>query len=221
VSKSGLFDSTLNSLAQRVGSHSIRRGLYLAVGVLVLAIPAGAFGSDDSSTSPSATVPSQWRHVTSSDNAADFSVEGRQRFPWFVSLGGYFPDFTGDNTSNSVGAEIAFGYRFPTDQFDFRASVRGQEFDITDAFFNQSTIDVSEFSLDALFRVEAFYIGPGISFGSVTGTTNGFTVNGQSQTVWSVTAGYDITPRVFVEARWQTADVDAYKGYSLNVGYRF
>ncbi len=181
-----------------------------------LAVPAHAAGG--LTLVPSIPSVMQRHH---SDSSPDFSTEARQRFPWFVSLGLYVPSFTGDNTSNSAGAEIAVGYRYATDIADYRISVRGQEYSITDAFFNQSTIDVSEVAFDALFRFEGLYAGPGIALGSVTGTTNGFTFSGANQTVFSATLGYDISPRLFIEARYQMAGVDAYKGYSLNLGYRF
>lgn len=186
-----------------------------------MAVPTIAAAAGDLAIPDSSSMVFQWRHRHDSDNAPDFSTEARQRLPWFVSLGAFFPDFSGDNTSNSVGTEVAVGYRFAVDNADFRVSARGMEYDITDAFLNQSTIDVSEISFEVFYRLDAFYIGPGISFGSVTGTTDGFTFSGQNQTIWSLAAGYDITPRIFVEARWQTADVDAYKGYSINFGYRF
>jgi len=184
--------------------RNLKRAFALAIIVGTLSLPAFASASDNTPIVPDLNLDAQ-RHRRERDyDPTDFGVEARQRFPFFVSLGAYFPTFSGDGTSNSTGAELAFGYRFPTDNLDFRVSVRGQEFNITDSFGNQSTIDVSEFSFDALFRLQQFYAGPGISFGSVTGTTNGFSVSGSNQTVFSLTAGYD-----------------TYKGISLNFGLRF
>lgn len=201
-----------------------RGGLVAALFAATLfVLPACAFGADglDTGTPALSDIVTAIQRQSHDSDGSDFSVQARQRFPWFVSLGVYFPTFNVSGVSNSIGGEAAFGYRFPTDNFDFRISVRGQEFGITDAFGNNSTIDVTELSLDALYRVQGFYIGPGFSFGSVTGTTDGFTETGQNQVVFQLTAGYDISTRVFIEARWQTADVDAYDGISASVGLRF
>ena len=204
-----------------LGSITLKRACILALGIGVLALPALAIASDSTTGVPDIGFDTQRHHRDQDYDPSDYGTEARQRFPFFVSIGAYFPTFTGDGTSNNPGAELAFGYRFATDNFDFRISGRGQEYNITDSFGNQSTIDVSMLSFDALFRAQQFYGGPGISFGSVTGTTQGFTFSGQNETVFSLTAGYDISQRVFVEARWQTADVDAYKGWSINVGLHF
>lgn len=191
----------------------------IALGACLLALPSAALADDNSAGVSPANIDLQRHHRD--DETPDFSTQARRRFPWFVTIGVYFPTFSGDGTTNNVGGELAIGYRYATDNFDFRVSARGQAFGISDQFGNNSTINVSELSFDALFRAQQFYFGPGLSFGSVTGTTNGFTVSGQDQTVFQLTAGYDISERIFVEARWQTADVDAYKGISGNFGYRF
>ena len=198
----------------------LRRRLLFGVSVLAL---FGVLGAPNATAADiSLAVPGISSLIQKHyDQSQDYSIEARQKLPWFASLGVYLPGFTGDNTANSAGAEIAFGYRFCTDYADFRVSARGQMYSITDAYYNQSDINVSELAFDALFRAEGLYAGPGIAFGSVTGTTNGFTFSGQNQTVFTATVGYDINPRIFVEVRYQTADVDAYKGYSLNFGYRF
>ena len=200
-------------------AQSTRRAAAVTVAVVALALPAFASTTDNTAAATVTSSKKQPHHHEA--DATDFSVVARQQYPFFVSLGAYFPTFTGDGTDNKVGAEVAVGYRFPIEGADFRVSVRGQAFDITDSFGQQSTINVSELSFDAFFRAQQFYFGPGISFGSVTGTTNGFTFDGQDQTVFSLTAGFDFSPRMFAEARWQTADVDAYKGVSINFGYRF
>ena len=204
-----------------IARATLKRASSLALVLSVVALPAFANASDSNSTSVDSTITLQRHHRDQDVDPTDFSTEARQRFPFFVSIGGYFPTFTGDGTSNSVGAELAFGYRFPTDNLDFRISGRGQQFNISDNSGNQATINVSELSFDALFRFQQFYVGPGISFGSVTGTTQGFTFSGTSETVFSLTAGYDFTQRIFGEVRWQTANTDAYKGISANIGFRF
>lgn len=190
----------------------------LALGVAAVILPASANAEVSLGMVPSIPTLIQRHH---DDTGPDFSTLARQKLPWFVSLGVYFPTFTGDGTSNSVGSEVAVGYRYAIDNADFRISARGQMFNITDGFGNQSNINVSEVAIDALYRVDALYFGPGIAFGSVTGTTDGFTVSGTDETVFTATLGYDFTTRLFVEARYQYASVDAYKGYSINLGLRF
>ena len=190
----------------------------LALAVSAFVIPASAKAEVSLNMVP--TIPSliQRHH---DDAKPDFSTAARQRLPWFVSVGVYFPTFTGDGTSNNVGSDVAVGYRYALDNADIRVSLRGQTFDISDNFGDQATINASEVAFDALYRVDALYFGPGIAFGSVTGTSGGFTISGADATLFTATLGYDFTSRFFVEARYQYASVDLYKGYSINLGLRF
>ena len=190
----------------------------LALGLSAFLIPASAQAEVSLNMVPSIPSLIQRHH---DDSKPDFSAAARQRLPWFVSVGVYFPTFTGDGTSNNVGSDVAVGYRYALDNADIRVSLRGQEYNISDNFGDQATIDATEVAFDALYRVEGLYFGPGIAFGSVTGTSGGFTISGSDATLFTATLGYDFTSRFFVEARYQYANIDAYKGYSINFGLRF
>ncbi len=190
----------------------------MAASLATVALPTSGFAAD-SGLVPSMSTKLTQRH--SSNSSDDFSTDARQRYPWFVSLGAYFPNFSDDGVNTNTGVELAVGYRFVTDPADIRISARGQNFNINDGMGDNATISVSQLDIDALFRFGAVYFGPGVGFGNISGTSGGFTFSGDSATLWALTLGYDFTPRLFGEARWQTADVDGYKGYSVSVGYRF
>jgi len=214
----------LRNHSHSFGRHSIadrswiKPAAVLAFAFAAFVIPSSAQAEVSLNMVPSIPSLIQRHH---DDAKPDFSTTARQRLPWFASIGVYFPTFTGDGTSNNVGSDVAVGYRYALDNADIRVSLRGQEYNISDNFGNQATIDATEVAFDALYRVDALYFGPGIAFGSVTGTSGGFTISGSDATLFTATLGYDFTSRFFVEARYQYANVDAYKGYSINFGLRF
>jgi hypothetical protein len=84
-------------------------------------------------------------------------------------------------------------------------------------------------SFDLLLRANRFYVGPGIARGAMSFTYDGqrdqeyqnFSLGGPSATVYSLTAGYDLTSRMFVETRWQNSSESLYNGISIVLGLRF
>ena len=149
----------------------------------------------------------------------EYAPSARKRIPYSISIGAYFPNFTSSGLSNSTGVDIWFAYTYPNDTFDVRSTSRSQTFSIKGG--GNGTANVGSSTVDFLFRSEGFYYGPGIGIGSATVSNDIGTFT--SSTVWvlSATVGYDLNPRMFVEAHYQTASEDLLKGFSVSFGYRF
>jgi len=186
------------------------------LGAAILVLPTTTWASDESvPVAPSLAISAQRVQRTT-----DYSADARKKLPWFATASVYIPNFSVSGVSSDTGFEGAIGYLFPTDSGDFRVSARGQSFGISGGGTN-ATVSISLITFEYLFRFQGFSIGPGVNFGSAQVSNDFGTINTSTQTIWSVAAGYDFTPRWFVEGRWQTASEDGYKGYSIGIGYRF
>ena len=159
---------------------------------------------------------------------AQFGPDARNDKPWMLGIGGYFPTVTHTNNSYGIGPELLAGLRYAGQGFDLVVSTHARAYFSND---NESLgrVQIGVISLDAFARADRFYFGPGIGTASSTAS---FTFDGEGnttdnfgaavwQTVWSMTAGVDITPESFIEARWQNSRVAGYQGYSVYLGFRF
>ena len=160
--------------------------------------------------------------------AQSFSTEARKDFPFFLGIGGYFPTITGTSNGFSPGAEIVGGFRGALDNLDIVGSARGKIFFGNDQYNSGGTFQIALASVDFMFRASALYAGPGIGVASSTASISFDNQgdetswnNGVWHTVLSLTAGVDLTPQIFAEARWQNSADITFRGYSLAMGYRF
>jgi len=145
----------------------------------------------------------------------------RSRTPWSAWVGIYIPNFDTPGLSKNVGAELGIGYTFMLDAVDLRLSARGQGFRISDDQGNDADVSLSVWGVDAFLHSNQIYYGIGIGVGDSQVSSGGVTFNGDTTAIYSVMVGYDFSPRTFLEARYQTADLEGYRGFSLSYGYRF
>jgi len=150
----------------------------------------------------------------------DFSPEARKKIPFAYSIGGYFLT-VGSGLSTKVGTDFWSSYRYPVGTFDFRTTNHSQQFSLTDASGNENYVSIAAEGFDALYRLNAFYFGPGVTLVTQTANTFFFPFSHPWETVFGFTAGFDITQRIFVEVVWQAFGSDPYRGVALGAGYRF
>lgn len=157
-----------------------------------------------------------------------FGVDARNDSMLFLGLGGYFPTVTHTANSYRPGLQVIGGIRFAVQGADVVVSAHGKTYfsgDDTSA----GRVQIGLLSVDAYARSSRLYAGPGIGMASSNAS---FTFNSDGyqddnfgraiwQTVWSLTAGVDITPNTFFEARLQNSRAAGYQGYSLSAGVRF
>lgn len=160
-----------------------------------------------------------------------WSASARNRVPWFFSIGPYFSDKSvgfvdsagnAFSESGQVGVEVALGVRYAFEMGEVRLVTRGSvnNWNISNGG-GSFTVSTSDVELDALFRAQGFYIGPGLDILTATASSGGFTATSNTVAAVSGTIGYDFTSRLFVEAHWHESGTPALSGGSLSVGYRF
>ncbi len=173
-----------------------------AIGFMATVMPASVWASDS---------------AQSKSQDTQYTMEARKRLPWAGTLGVYIPNFDLAGHTKNTGAQASISYTWPMEVVDLRVATRGTSYSVK-GFGKTFDVTTSEIGVDALYRMQAFYAGVGIGLaqGSVS---NGGSISNSS--IFSVTVGYDINPRWFAEARWQTSSEDGYKGYSISAGYRF
>ena len=150
----------------------------------------------------------------------DFSEQARKRVPFTYAVANYIP-IVGRGSSASLGTDFWASCRLPVGSFDFRINSHGQSFSFTEDGGDSSLITVESTGVDVLYRMHAIYAGPGMSLVSQTANSFFFPFSKPSQAVFGLTAGYDVTKRVFVEAEWQALGEDPYRHASVSLGYRF
>ena len=191
--------------------------------LLVTAIVFGCVSFGGKALAADATLPFTPTGIIAKQQTytnPDFSVENRKKIPYSISVGGYFPSFDIGGISKQTGYDIGFSYSYTYDNFDLRSTSRSQYF-VVSGGGNSGTVNLATTTIDILFRSQQFYFGPGVGLASATISDNFGTFTGATILIYSATIGYDVTRRLFVEARYQTASEDLFKGYSLSVGYRF
>lgn len=153
-------------------------------------------------------------------NDHDFSPEARRKVRYAYAFGGYIPTVAGGFTG-AIGTDFWSSYRYPVGTWDLRTGGHGQTFVQSDPAGSESRGSISTQEFDALYRLNAFYFGPGISFVSEETNPIFFPFSHPWETMGTFTAGFDFTTRFFVEAVYQFLGQDPYKGVSIGVGYRF
>jgi len=118
----------------------------------------------------------------------------------------------------AFGAELGIGFQAAFHPVDLRISERYQTFGWTNNFSLGSPHSI--LGIDALFRFNSVYYGPGIGLG-YRSTANGFTFQGAPQQVLSAVVGCDVSRSAFAEARLQTASSEQFRAASVSVGLRF
>jgi hypothetical protein len=169
------------------------------------------------------------------------SLTDRMQNPWFVSIGtfagnselGTVFDASSQYSScggvpmsspdialfESMGLELGMGYEAALAPVDLRFSGRVETFGPTNN--NELGRPHSIFGVDALFRSNQLYFGPGVGVGYASARTSGLTFQGAPTQVFSAVVGYDASATAFAEARLQTAPVNDYKVASVSFGLRF
>lgn len=168
------------------------------------------------------------------------TVDQRVKNPWIFSLGSftdgqelgsafaptYFNSYCNGQPMvqpdlaflEACGVELSFGYQLASHPVDLRFSERYQTFGWTNNFGLGSPRSI--LGVDALFRYDMVYFGPGIGMGYVS-TANGFTFQGAPKQVLSAVVGCDVSRSAFAEARLQTGSSEQFRAASVSFGLRF
>ena len=157
--------------------------------------------------------------VASAFDDHDFSEAARKKVPYAYAVGGYLP--TTSSGSVSLGTDIWSAYRYPTGNFDFRTTTHGEIYTANDGDPSGTSFNVQTNGYDALYRLNAWYGGPGISLVSQSANPFTYPFSKPWSTVFTFTVGFDFTTRIFVEANWNAFGADPNRGVSLSAGYRY
>lgn len=149
------------------------------------------------------------------------------------TIGFHAPTF--DNVASSdTGFTGSVGWSFiRTQQAGFELEARYTAYKLK-FFGDQETLSMGTFFLNGYGRfgmttrdgsmtwTPAFFAGVGVGFGTGRVTVGGldFGKKGGS-VVWQAFAGYEFTERVFAQVRYQGGEEDVFRGWGLEIGFRF
>jgi len=145
--------------------------------------------------------------------------------PWKVEVGVYQPTLTTSGLDEKTGLTFALGYTFTrlNNGIEIEGELRGTTYRIS-SIGGRDTVNLGQLAVNGIYRqaTSPLFFGAGlglaqgeIKIGGVTFTDN------KSYFVYQLIAGYTINERVYATVRYHGSGEEAFKGFSLGVGYRF
>lgn len=157
--------------------------------------------------------------VVSAALAAGASAQTNVEKPVRAEVGLYIPNFKGSD--NNVGVSVGAGYAFfKQNGFELAGVARASFFSV-----DSSDISLTTFGIDGRYQPvgQKFFVGLGL--GSVTGHehVSGIGSGDTTKLGYSAELGYDFTKKVYGVVRYQgaAAESNAFRGFTVGVGYRF
>jgi hypothetical protein len=143
--------------------------------------------------------------------------------PWHATIGLYQPNLHVDGLSVRTGATLSLGYDWATSkELRIGLETRGSAYTVTSGPMT-AEISLSSFLVNFTATSESSRAFGGGFIGSGSGrlTIDGYSYEGSSELIYGAFVGSNVSSTTYLQLRYQSSSAEAFRGLSLEFGYRF